>query len=184
MLAAASVAGTLPAGPALRQKQPIRLRSTTAPEHPKALCASQDGFSLHAATTARAGDAAGREALCKYVLRPPIAQERVQLLGDHLVRLVLKRPFSDGTFALDLDPLALLVRLATTVPPPGFHTIRYAGVLAAASKWRARVVPPPPPSQPPTAHSDDDSSCTTDCATCSEGERQAAHPSVGVPPVA
>ena len=77
----------------------------------------------------RAGDAAGREALCKYILRPPVAQERVRLIADDLVRIELKRPFSDGTFALDLDPLALLVRVATTVPPPGFHTIRYAGVL-------------------------------------------------------
>ncbi|MBK7585963.1 MAG: hypothetical protein IPI67_37980 [Myxococcales bacterium] len=68
---------------------------------------------MHAATTASAGDAAGREALCKYMLFPPIAQERVQLLGNDVVRLVLKRPFSDGTFALDLDQLALLVRLAT-----------------------------------------------------------------------
>ena len=33
------------------------------------------------------------------------------------VRLELKRLFSDGTFALDLDPLSLVVRLATTVPP-------------------------------------------------------------------
>ena len=36
------------------------------------------------------------------------------------MRLQLKRPFSDGTFALDLDPLSLLVRLATTVPLPHF----------------------------------------------------------------
>ena len=40
---------------------------------------------------------AGREALCRYILRPPIAAGRVQLLADDLVRLVLKRPFSDGT---------------------------------------------------------------------------------------
>ncbi len=186
-LAAASVAGTLPAGPALRRKDAIKLRAAAAPEHTKALCASQDGFSLHAATTASAGDAAGREALCppsgitkrvKYVLRPPIANERVQLLGDDLVspvgdrearRLVLKRPFSDGTFALDLDPLALLVRLATTVPPPGFHTIRYAGVLAAASRWRARVVPPPPPPPPPppsAPRAADAADCPPACETC------------------
>ncbi|HEY6723731.1 MAG TPA: transposase [Polyangiaceae bacterium] len=31
------------------------------------------------------------------------------------------------------------------IPPPHFHTVRYAGVLAAASPWRARVVPPPKP---------------------------------------
>jgi hypothetical protein len=194
VLAAASVTGTLPAGPALRRRDPIHLRSEAELLHTKALCppsgitkrvAAEGGFSLHAATTARAGEAAGREALCppsgitkrvRYILRPPIANERVQLLGDDLVRLVLKRPFSDGTFALDLDPLALLVRLATTVPPPGFHTtlgsprsgtIRYAGVRAPASKWRARVVPPPPPSQLPTAHGEDDPNCQTDCAMCS-----------------
>jgi hypothetical protein len=33
----------------------------------------------------------GREALCKYVLRPPIATERVDLLDNGLVRLALKR---------------------------------------------------------------------------------------------
>ena len=38
------------------------------------LCASQDGFTLHAATRAGAMDTVGREALCKYVLRPPIAR--------------------------------------------------------------------------------------------------------------
>lgn len=172
-LAVASVTGTLPAGPALRRRDPIQLRPYEAELlHTKALCATEAGFSLHAATTASAGDAEGREALCKYILRPPIANERVQLLGDGLVRLVLKRPFSDGTFALDLDPLALLARLATTVPPPGFHTIRYAGVLAAASKWRARVVPPPPP-PPPSAHAEGDPSCTTSCATCSPKPKDA-----------
>lgn len=74
-LAAASVTGTLPAGPALRRRDPIKLRGDAELLHTKALCATDGGFSLHAATTAKAGDAAGREALCKYVLRPPIANE-------------------------------------------------------------------------------------------------------------
>ncbi|HEY6556337.1 MAG TPA: transposase [Polyangiaceae bacterium] len=47
---------------------------------------------------------------------------------DGLVRIALKRPFSDGTVAIDLDPLSLLCRLAATVPAPRFHTVRYAGV--------------------------------------------------------
>jgi hypothetical protein len=46
---------------------------------------------------------------------------------------------------LDLDPLSLLFRLAASVPPPGFHLVHYAGVLASASKLRALVVPPAPP---------------------------------------
>jgi hypothetical protein len=36
-------------------------------------------------------------------------------------------------------------RLAAAVPPPRVHTVRYAGVLASASKWRALVIPPPTP---------------------------------------
>src|SRR5262249_57346846 len=99
------------------------------------------GFSLHAATHAGAHDPRGREALVKYILRPPIADEHVRLLPDDLVRIQLKRPFRDGTWAIDLDPLSLLSRLAAAVPPPRQHTVRYAGVLAAAAKWRQAIVP-------------------------------------------
>lgn len=167
-LAVASTLGRVPAGPALHQKEPIHLRPGRELEPPKGLCATAHGFSLHAATVARADDPIGREALCKYILRPPIAQQNIQLQSDDLVRLQLKRPFSDGTFALDLDPLSLLVRLATTVPPPHFHTVGYTGVLAAASKWRARVVPPP---KPPSASDDTEH----DCSTCTAKDRPPTH---------
>ena len=40
-----------------------------------------------------------------------------------------------------MDPLSLLMRLCAAVPAPRFHTVRYAGVLPAASKWRPRIVP-------------------------------------------
>lgn len=43
--------------------------------------------------------------LLKYVLRPPIAQERIVQGPDGLVRVALKKRFSDGTFVVDLDPL-------------------------------------------------------------------------------
>ena len=106
----------------------------------------EHGFSLHAATRAGAADAKGREALLRYVLRPPVATERVVRGPDGLVRVVLKKPFSDG--AVDLDPLSLLYRLAAAVPPRRFHTVRYAGVLASHAKWRSRVVPKPTPDSP------------------------------------
>jgi hypothetical protein len=108
-------------------------------------------FNLHAATRAGGLDEAGREALLKYVLRPPIATERVQPGPDGLVRIALKRPFSDSSVAIDLDPLALLCRLCASVPSPKLHTVRYAGVLAAHSNWRAQIIPAAPDRAPARA---------------------------------
>jgi hypothetical protein len=143
-LASAAVGGAAPAGPERRERPAIALRDASGMRIASALSVAEGGFSLHAATTASADDAAGREALCKYVLRPPLAQERLRLLDNGLVRIELKRPFSDGTSAIDMDPLSLLCRLAAAVPPPKLHVIRYAGVLAAAHKLRSLVVPPLP----------------------------------------
>jgi len=140
-LAAAAVSGQVPpAGPqwAIRLRPPERREMA----YDKPLCASMDGFTLHAATRAGALDATGREALLRYVLRPPIAQDEIEHGQDGLVRILLKKPFPDGTIAVELDPLSLLCRLAASVPPPRHHTVRYAGVLGAASEWRSRIVPP------------------------------------------
>jgi hypothetical protein len=144
-LAASAASGrTPPAGPEWRRKRgPLPPLVPQPLAFDKPLCASLDGFTLHAATRAGALDAFGREALCKYVLRPAVAQERVTQGPDGLVRITLKKPFSDGTVAVDMDPLSLLCRLAVSVPPPRFHTVRYAGVLAPASKLRPRIVPKP-----------------------------------------
>jgi hypothetical protein len=38
------------------------------------------------------------------------------------VRIELKRPFSDGTLAIDIDPLSLLCRLAAAAAP---EAVRY-----------------------------------------------------------
>jgi hypothetical protein len=146
ILAASAVSGNEPpAGPQwLRGLAPVK---PSPLGYDKPLCASLDGFTLHAATRAGALDVAGREALLRYVLRPPIAQERVEHRQDGLVRIALKRAYADGTVAVDMDPLSLLCRLATSVPPPRFHTVKYAGVLAPASPWRARIGPRPKPAK-------------------------------------
>jgi hypothetical protein len=52
--------------------------SPSALAYDKALCASLDGITLHAATLAGTHHAAAREALLRYVLRPPIAKESVE----------------------------------------------------------------------------------------------------------
>jgi hypothetical protein len=115
-LAASAVSGQAPpAGPQWRRG--LSPLSAAAVGYAKPLCASLDGFTLHAATRVGALDPAGREALLRYVLRPPIAQERIEHRPDGLVRIALKRAFADGTLAVEMDPLSLLCRLATSVPP-------------------------------------------------------------------
>ncbi len=94
----------------------------------RTLCASLDGFTLHGATRAGGLDEPGREALLKYILRPAVAQERITQGPDGLIRIMLKKPFSDGTVAVDMDPLSLLSRLPRRslrrVSPPSGLTKR------------------------------------------------------------
>jgi hypothetical protein len=59
---------------------------------------------------------------------------------DTRVRLELKRPFRDGTYALEMDVLSLLARPAASVPPAKLHLVRHSGVLAPASPWRPLVL--------------------------------------------
>ncbi len=93
-------------------------------------------------------------AYCRYAVRPPFALHRLSA-GEH-GRLVyrMKRP-RGGSLFLVLTPDELLARLATLVPPPRIHVVRYHGVFAPNAKARARVVPqplePPPPAVPTPA---------------------------------
>jgi hypothetical protein len=100
------------------------------------LCGQHCGFNLHAATRAAANDKAGRATLCRYILRPPLANDRLVMLPDGSVELSFKRPWSDGTSSVALAPLALIARLAAIVPPPRRHVTRYFGVLS--SHWSPR----------------------------------------------
>jgi hypothetical protein len=72
----------------------------------------------------------------RYVLRPPIAQERLERRSDGLVRITLKKAYADGTLAVDMDPLSLLCRSNTRrllepigcVPPAEYEARYYAQV--------------------------------------------------------
>jgi hypothetical protein len=93
---AAATAGASPAGPA-HKRSPVRI--VLDPDaHPVAkgkLCGQHVGFNLHAQTKVAANDKKGRENLCKYILRPPLANDRLKILDDKLVRLEFKKPWSD-----------------------------------------------------------------------------------------
>ena len=105
------------------------------------LCADIDGFSLHAAVRVEALDRKRLEQLCRYITRPALSDERVQLNAAGQVELKLKTPWRDGTTHLVMSPLEFMQRLAALVPLPRLHLIRFHGVLAPNAKLRPGVVP-------------------------------------------
>jgi Transposase zinc-binding domain/Putative transposase len=157
-LAASAVSGREPpAGPQwLHGLSPL---APSALRFDKPLCTALDGFTLHAATRAGALDVIGREALLRYVLRPPIAQERVEPRPDGLVRITLKRPFADGTVAAtwthsrsSAASLRACRRRATTPSStPACSPTEAAGARASrrVSLRRAKSQPPKRPATSP-----------------------------------
>jgi hypothetical protein len=102
-----------------------------------------DGFDLHARLaigTEQAGGVGRLEKLVRYCARPPLANERLSTQPDGRVLLQLKSPWSDGTTHLVYEPLDFLAKLAALIPRPHKNLVLYHGVLAARSRWRARVV--------------------------------------------
>ena len=141
--AAASVQGVLLLGPRAGQRL-MRLFGEAA-HGERDVEASPEvqvpgyGFSVHAQTRISAHDRQGRERLCRYLTRPPLAQDRLHLLASGHVRLGLKRPWSDGTTSVVFEPLDFLSKLAALVPPPRMHRTRYHGVWSSHAKARREV---------------------------------------------
>jgi hypothetical protein len=99
------------------------------------------GVNVHAKQVVDGRDRKRLERLCRYITRPPIAQERLERLEDGRLRLTLKSVWRDGTHALVFEPFDLLARLCAAVPPPRFHMLRYHGVFSAHCALRPHVVP-------------------------------------------
>jgi hypothetical protein len=107
------------------------------------LGASLGGLSLHA-KVALGRRPRGRERLARYLLRPPIASERLSLSEHGRVVYHMRRHWKDGTRAVVFAPLDFLARLAALVPRPRTHLLTYHGVLAPAAEWRDWIVPAEP----------------------------------------
>ena len=118
---------------------------SSAPRH-----AHLDGFDLHANVAVPAGDRARLEQLCRYLLRPAVSQDRLQLLSDGRILLALKTAWADGTRHLLFEPLTLLEKLAALTPRPRINLVLYHGVLApngavtlcilSSNAWNLEVV--------------------------------------------
>jgi putative transposase len=81
------------------------------------------------------------ERVCRYALRPPLAQERLHQTSEGEIWLTLRHRWADGTTHLRFDPLELLERLAVLTPRPRVNLILYYGVLAPRAARRAALVP-------------------------------------------
>jgi hypothetical protein len=144
----ASVLGRVATGPRAGQRV-LRLGSepgdpvisTGGPRH-----AHIEGFDLHANVAVRAGESERLEHLCRYVLRPPVAQEALELRPDGKVWLRLRRPWRDGTRAICFEPTDLLEKLAAVIPRPRINLLIYHG--AFAPRGRFHDTPPAAPHAP------------------------------------
>ena len=112
------------------------------------LCAMYEGFSIHARTTVRANARDQLERLIRYVARPAVCLERLDLLPNGLVRMRLRSAWSDGTVAKIFEAKDAMAKLGMLIPAPNTNLIRYVGVFSAHHRWRSAVVPIAPKGTP------------------------------------
>jgi hypothetical protein len=114
------------------------------PEPSARRCANVDGFSVHANVSLPAHRREKLENLCRYMLRPPLAVERLERVSGDRLAYRMKTPWRDGTTHVIMSDGELVEKLAALVPAPRFHLVRYFGILSSAAKQRASIVPLPP----------------------------------------
>ncbi|MCP3986091.1 MAG: transposase [bacterium] len=182
-LLAASVQGRTATGPRAGQKllrfgDRVELAADANVAQPKTSgLARTNGFSLHAGVAVPANDRQRLERLCRYVGRPPVATQRLSKMGDGRLLYELRHRWRDGTTHVAFEPLELIDRLAALVPPPRFHTVRYHGVLASRSKYRADVVPSHSDSDSPSHAGDSGKSTTPKAAQAQTDTERTSRPS-------
>jgi hypothetical protein len=141
-IVSASVQGRVALGP----RGGARVRRLGAEPDPEAIPsrgrrqAHLDGFDLHANVRVPANDRARLEQPCRYLLRPPLAQERLQRRADGRILVKLKTAWHHGASHLLFEPLEFLEKLAALTPRPESNLLIYHGVLAPHAEWRPRAV--------------------------------------------
>jgi len=111
-----------------------------APPRSRRRSAHVRGFDVHAGVVVSASDREGHERLLRYCARPPLSLERLSVLSDGRIAYAIRKPWGNETHRV-MSPLQFLARLAALIPPPRHPLIRFYGVFAPHSSWRAKVVP-------------------------------------------
>ena len=139
--ASASIQELVASGP--RAGLPLRrLRSPAAVvDEDKRRCARLEGYSLHADVAVPAQARERLEHVCRYLLRPPLALERLTESSHGQLLYELPHPRRDGSTHLLLDPRELIEKLCVLIPSPRFCLLRYHGILAPHAGSRSEVIP-------------------------------------------
>ena len=124
-----------------RGQKALTLRTTPTLSKPKPFLAEYSDFSLHAGVFCPAHNRNKLEHLCRYISRPSLSEQRLSLNNKGQVVYKLKTPYCNGTTHIVLDPLNFLSRLASLIPRPRIHLIRFHGVFAPNCKYRSLIVP-------------------------------------------
>ena len=119
--------------------------------------------------------------LVRYVLRPPIAQERLDVAPDGAVLLRLRRPWSDGTRAIRFELSEFLEKLAAMVPKPRVNLLLYHGVFGPHAHARADAVRRAHEGARQVAAQADPAEGASAAASAADATGPAAQPAAGVP---
>ena len=189
LLAAASLRTRLASGPHTGEcwrRLGDRVEPAEAREDPDASprVPEHGGMSLHAEVAVPARDRRRLERLCRYVARPPLANDRLEEQPDGRLALRLKTRWRGGTTHVLMERSELIDRLVPLIPPPRAHQVRYHGILAPCASQRSQVVPATPPgietvARAPEATATDTAVVANDARGPSESNR--AEPCV-IPP--
>ena len=93
------------------------------------------GFDLEATTEVRGDDRERRANLCRFLIRPPLADRRLGLLPADQVALQRKSPWSTSWFSMSAD--TFLERLGSLVPRPRTKQVLYRHVLRLLGSLRS-----------------------------------------------
>lgn len=149
---AASMQGTVTLGPRAGQGV-LRIGEYVEPVDREQVETEQTlghGYNLHAGYRVSAHDRAGRERILRYILRPPIATQRLSRTPDGRVIYRLNKPWANGVRSFAFEPLDFVAKLLPLVPPPRVNQIRYHGIFGPHARLREQIVPEAPRCQEPT----------------------------------
>ena len=92
------------------------------------------GFSLHAGVAAGTHERKKLERLCRYISRPAVAEKRLGLTINGIIRYRHKAAYRAGTTQVIIEPLDFIARLATVVPKRRVNLARFHGVFAGTHR--------------------------------------------------